>query len=217
MTLLESREVSLQKGHHSILKLISFSLNSGEILALTGRSGSGKTSLLRLLCRMEDPSSGDLFFEGTNLVSQDPLEVRRQIQWVFQTPVMVEKTVLEDLQLGRSFSKDKDATSAENAEAWMEKLHLAPALLKEDPKRLSVGEAQRIALARAILLQPKVLLLDEPTSALDQVSKEAIEETLRNCARQGISILLVTHDPRQMSELASRGLELSKGEIVRRW
>lgn len=217
MTLLEAHDLSLIKGQNKILNSISFSLSDGEICALTGRSGSGKTSLLKLLCRMEEPSTGKILLEGQPLTSRDSREIRRSIQWVFQTPVMVGKTVLEDLQLGQSFSEAVPTLEGESPEAWMEKMHLSPALLHEDPKRLSVGEAQRVALARAILLKPQILLLDEPTSALDQISKVAIEETLRDCAKQGIAILLVTHDIRQMSELASRGIEMSGGEIQRRW
>jgi putative ABC transport system ATP-binding protein len=122
------------------------------------------------------------------------------------------------LLLGQEFiPPPSDGQAADLAASWLEKMHLSPALLEEDPKRLSVGEAQRIALARAILLAPQVLLLDEPTSALDQISKEAIEKTLRDCAAQGIAIVLVTHDPRQMAELAAHGLELTQGEIKRRW
>ncbi|HKX13102.1 MAG TPA: ATP-binding cassette domain-containing protein, partial [bacterium] len=160
MALLQAQALSLTKGQVNILKSISFSLNAGEIFALTGRSGSGKTSLLKLLCRMEDPSSGEILLENQPLPSLDPREVRRRIQWVFQTPVMVGKTVEEDLQLGREFGNGPEA--ADSSETWMERVHLAPSLLQEDPKRLSVGEAQRVALARAILLQPQVLLLDEP-------------------------------------------------------
>jgi putative ABC transport system ATP-binding protein len=217
MALLQAADLSLKKGSANILTSISFSLNAGEIFALTGRSGSGKSSLLKLLCRMDEPSGGEIRLEGEPIVSLDPRQLRRRIQWVFQTPLMVGKTVSEDMWLGSRFGKDNPEADSIAAEKWMEKIHLSPALLQEDPKRLSVGEAQRVALVRSILLKPQVLLLDEPTSALDEISKQAIEETLREATREGTAIVLVTHDPRQMSEMAAHGLELAGGKIHRQW
>ena len=88
MALLQTHDLSFTRGQSKILKSINFSLEAGEILALTGRSGSGKTSLLKLLCRMEEPSSGEVRLDGQPLPSLNPLEIRRRIQWVFQTPVI---------------------------------------------------------------------------------------------------------------------------------
>lgn len=218
--LLAVEGLGLRKGDGYIVKNIGFSLGSREIFGVAGRSGSGKSTLLRLLCRLEEPTEGDASFEGENVLSIEPRRLRRAITLVFQTPTLLCDTVAEELSLGLSFSEDPHEAPKPNrawGEALLRRVHLEPDLLKENPKRLSVGEAQRVALARALAIQPKILLLDEPTSALDQASKEAIEATLKEAAAAGMSIILVSHDPRQLQALAPRGLELAKGEAIRSW
>ncbi len=218
--LLKVEGLGLHKGDGYVVKNIGFSLGSREIFGVAGRSGSGKSTLLRLLCRLEEPTEGDASFEGENVLSIEPRRLRRAITLVFQTPTLLCDTVAEELSLGLSFSENPHAAPKPNrawGESLLRRVHLDPDLLEENPKRLSVGEAQRIALARALAIQPKILLLDEPTSALDQASKEAIEATLKEATAAGMSIVLVSHDPRQLQALAPRGLELAKGEAIRSW
>lgn len=218
--LLKVEGLGLRKGDGYIVKNIGFSLGPREIFGVAGRSGSGKSTLLRLLCRLEEPTEGDASFEGEDVLSIEPRRLRRAITLVFQTPTLLCDTVAEELGLGLSFSEDPNATPKPNrawGETLLRRVHLESDLLEENPKRLSVGEAQRVALARALAIQPKILLLDEPTSALDQASKEAIEATLKEAAAAGMSIVLVSHDPRQLQALAPRGLELAKGEPIRSW
>jgi len=195
-------------------------LDSGEIFGISGHSGSGKSTLLRLLCRLEEPTEGEIDFEGKTQSSIPPQELRRKVTLVFQTPVLMGNTVAEDLVLGLGLSQPSSKPAIRDEE-WgketLRKVHLSPAFLSENPKKLSVGEAQRVALARAMAIKPRVLLLDEPTSALDLSSKQAIEATLKEAAASGMSIILVSHDPRQIQELAPRGLELSRGEMLRKW
>lgn len=218
--LLTVEGLGLRKGNGYIVKNIGFSLGHGEIFGIAGHSGSGKSTLLRLLCRLEEPSEGEANFEGENLLSIPPRSLRRAITLVFQTPTLLCPTVAEELRLGGSFGNDSE-TEPEPTREWsqtlLQRVHLDPSLLEENPKRLSVGEAQRVALARALAIQPKILLLDEPTSALDLASKQAIEETLIDSARMGMSIILVSHEPRQLQSMAPRGLELAKGEVKRNW
>jgi ABC-type sulfate/molybdate transport systems ATPase subunit len=128
--------------------------------------------------------------------------------------------VEDDIGLGLKILKRLPSDPEERsalAKQWLERVHLSPSLSAENPKKLSVGEAQRVALARAMAIHPKILLLDEPTSALDFASKEAIEETLKEAAQEGLGIALVSHDPRQLQVLAKRGMELAQGEIIRTW
>ncbi|MDL1872023.1 ATP-binding cassette domain-containing protein [Deltaproteobacteria bacterium PRO3] len=218
--LLQVEGLGLRKGDGYIVKNIGFSLRTGEIFGVAGRSGSGKSTLLRLLCRLEEPTEGDASFEGENVLSIAPRRLRRAITLVFQTPTLLCDTVAEELRLGLGFSENPDLGPKPGrvwGEALLRRVHLEADLLEEHPKRLSVGEAQRVALARALAIQPKILLLDEPTSALDQASKEAIEATLKEAAAAGMSMILVSHDPRQLQALAPRGLELAKGEAIRSW
>ncbi len=218
--LLKVAGLGLRKGDGYIVKNIGFSLGHGEIFGIAGHSGSGKSTLLRLLCRLEEPTEGDASFEGEDVLSLEPRRLRRAITLVFQTPTLLCPTVSEELRLGLGFAENADGApvrSREWGESILKRVHLEPHLLEENPKRLSVGEAQRVALARALAIQPKVLLLDEPTSALDQASKEAIEATLKDAAALGMSIVLVSHEARQLQALAPRGLELAKGEAIRTW
>ena len=216
--LLAVQGLGYKKGPAYLLKNIEFTLNRGEIFGLAGRSGSGKSTLLRLLCRLEEPSEGSLRFEDGDWFAVDPRRLRREVTLVFQTPTLLGPTLADDLQLGLRFGNGSDPIpTREWGESLLQRVHLPPGFLGKNPKDLSVGEAQRVALARALAIQPKVLLLDEPTSALDQESKQAIEATLQEAAQSGTSILLVSHDPRQLQSLAKRGLELAKGEMLRTW
>ena len=216
---LEAQSLSLQRNSTYLLKNISFSLKNGEIFAVTGPSGSGKSTLLHLLSRLQEPTAGEILFSGRPFREIETRSLRRQITLVFQTPVLLGPTVLDDLQLGLEFSPSLPPRIADRdwAKRVLKTAHLSGELLDENPKKLSVGEAQRVALARAMAIEPKVLLLDEPTSALDMASKQAIEESLKELSQRGLSIVLVTHDPRQMQDLTQHGIELNKGEISRSW
>jgi len=219
-TRLRTQRLGLLKDSRYILKNIGFSLESGEIFGIAGRSGSGKSSLLKLLCRLEEPSEGEVLLDDRSVSKMEPTSLRNQVTLVFQTPCLMGPKVEDDIGLGLKILKKLPADPEERstlAKQWLERVHLPPSLSAENPKKLSVGEAQRVALARAMAIHPKFLLLDEPTSALDSVSKEAIEDTLKEAAEQGMGIALVSHDTRQLQVLARRGLELAQGEIIRTW
>lgn len=160
---------------------------SDGLTAMVGPSGAGKTTLLRLLNRLEDPDRGTVLFDGTDVRDYDVLELRRRVQHVGQVPVTFPGTVADNL------SGDG---------AVLERVGLSVALAGRDADRLSVGEAQRVCLARALAMGPDVLALDEPTSALDQASKSGIEVLVRSLADEGLTVVMVTHEPRQAAELA---------------
>jgi putative ABC transport system ATP-binding protein len=160
---------------------------------LVGPSGAGKTTLLRLLNRLDDPDEGVVLFEGRDVRDCDVLELRRRVQSVGQVPVTFPGTVAENI--------GGDAT------ALLGRVGLDPSLANREADRLSVGEAQRMALARSLALSPDVLALDEPTSALDVANKRGIEELVRELASSGLTVVMVTHDPRQ-AELADNIIEV---------
>src|SRR3954469_888890 len=169
------------------------------LTAMVGQSGAGKSTLLRLLNRLDDPDAGTVFYDGKDVRDYDVLELRRRVQHVGQVPVTFPGTVAENLAM---------ANATADAGSLLERVRLATALLERQADVLSVGEAQRLSLARALACEPDSLLLDEPTSALDTASKGGIERLIRSLTDDGLTVLLVTHDPRQAAELADDVVDL---------
>jgi putative ABC transport system ATP-binding protein len=159
---------------------------------MVGPSGAGKTTLLRLLNRLDDPDGGEVLFDGRNVRTYDVIALRKRVQFVGQVPVTFPGTVAENLGAGADVA------------GLLERVGLDPALAARAADRLSVGEAQRMCLARSLALAPECLLLDEPTSALDAGSKGGIEALVRSLADDGLTVVMVTHDRRQAEELADR-------------
>jgi putative ABC transport system ATP-binding protein len=174
--------------------------------AVLGPSGSGKSSLLRLLCRLADPDEGEVRFEGRDVRELDPLELRRRACLVPQLPAPVEGTVADNVSLGpRMCGREADVSQA------LEHAGLDRSFAERRPERLSVGEQQRVMLARALALEPEVLLLDEPTAALDEGSRAGVERTLAELARaEDTSMVLVTHERGQAERLAGRVLTMEE-------
>ena len=163
---------------------------------MVGPSGVGKTTLLRLLNRLDDPDRGEVLLDGVDVRDYDVLALRRRVQYVGQVPVTFPGTVVDNLGPGNG------------AGALLGRVGLAPELAGREADRLSLGEAQRLCLARALGVGPEVLVLDEPTSALDAASKAGIELLVRSLADDGLTVVMVTHDSRQASELADHMLEV---------
>jgi putative ABC transport system ATP-binding protein len=163
------------------------------LTAIVGPSGAGKTTLLRLLNRLDDPDGGVVLFEGRNVRDYDVLELRRRVQSVGQVPVTFPGSVADNI--------------GPDTQALLRRVGLDAVLAMREADRLSVGEAQRMALARSLALRPDVLALDEPTSALDTASKAGIEGLIRQLADSGLTVVMVTHDPHQ-AQLADQVIEV---------
>jgi putative ABC transport system ATP-binding protein len=182
-----------------VLRGLTLAIEPGAT-AILGPSGSGKSTLLRLLNRLADPDEGVVRFHGHDLCELDPLELRRRAVLVPQLPAPVPGTVAENVRYGPALrGADVDPLRP------LELAGLAPSYAERDAGRLSVGEQQRVMLARALALDPEVLLLDEPTAALDERAKEGVERTL---AELPCSTVLVTHERAQADRLADRVVEL---------
>ena len=180
--LVEYRNVRVDGDDGPIVAGFSAAIPAGRLTVMVGPSGAGKTTLLRLLNRLDDPDAGAVHFAGRDVRDYDVLDLRRRVQVVGQVPVTFPGTV--------------SANVGGDAGPLLGRVGLNPALATREADRLSVGEAQRMCLARSLALEPEVLALDEPTSALDTASKAGIEELIVGLARSGLTVVMVTHDPR---------------------
>ena len=189
-----------------MLSGVSLAIPSGST-AVVGPSGAGKSTLLRLLNRLADPDEGVVRFHNTDVRELDPLELRRRVGLVPQLPAPVPGTVADNVCFGpRLHGEEVDP------ERPLRLAGLDPSFAERDASRLSVGEQQRVMLARALALEPEVLLLDEPTASLDEDAKAAVERALRGLG--GVSLVLVTHDAAQAERLAERTVRLRDGRVA---
>lgn len=188
---------SLQLLH---LKPLSLSVADGECVVLRGASGSGKSLILRSVADLE-VHHGDVFLDGKSAKEMSGPAWRRQVRFVAAEPGWWGETPIMHF------------ADADFAKAQATQLGLDPALLTRSIQHLSTGERQRFAFARALEDKPKVLLLDEPTGALDQVATGLVEEVIGNCLKEGVSVLMVSHDPDQAARLADRQYLLEDGAL----
>jgi putative ABC transport system ATP-binding protein len=195
----EYRQVRVDGDHGPIIEGFCAVVPAEGLTVMVGPSGSGKTTLLRLLNRLDDPDDGVVLFEGRDVRDYDVLELRRRVQSVGQVPVTFPGTVADNVRGGTT--------------ELLKRVGLDPRLASREADRLSVGEAQRMALARSLALSPDVLALDEPTSALDMSNKAGIERLVRELADSGLTVVMVSHDPRH-AQLADHVIEVRsrKGE-----
>ena len=208
--LFELDDVTYSRGGELVLRDVSARLPVGAS-CVAGPSGSGKSTLLRLLDRLADPDSGRVLYEGHDLRERDPLELRREVGLVPQLPALVDGTVADNVAYGPRL-----AGHSFDPHSCLKLAGLDAEFADRDPARLSVGEQQRVMLARALALEPRVLLLDEPTSALDEEARDAVEATLLDLrAKTSISIVLVTHDTEQAKRLADYVVRIDAGRVTK--
>jgi putative ABC transport system ATP-binding protein len=207
--LFELERVSASRGSDRVLREVSLTLPEGAS-CIAGPSGSGKSTLLRLLNRLAEPDSGGIAYRGRPLPSLDVLALRREVALVPQLPALLEGTVADNVHFGAQL-----AGREANVAALLDLAGLPVEFADRGADLLSVGEQQRVMLARALALEPRVLLLDEPTSALDERTRDRVEATLLDLRRRtGISLVLVTHDLAQAERLADRVLPIEDGRVA---
>jgi putative ABC transport system ATP-binding protein len=200
----------------AIIRDVSFAACSGEITAIVGPSGGGKSSLIRLINRLSEPTSGTVYLDGEDIAGLDPLLLRRRVAMVMQKPFMFEGTVLANLQRPFLYSQQPlPAADSLEVRHALEMARLAPDLIERDSRTLSLGQQQRVSLARALIAHPQVLLLDEPTSALDRPTADHLAATFHDiCRNQNLTVILVTHDLRLVGKIADQLIYLEDGRIL---
>lgn len=212
--MLKAQNISWQKNNKTILENISFVLHPGECLGLVGPNGSGKSSLLKILALLEPPTSGDIWFQGQPIPKKVSLDIRRRIAIVFQEALLLDTSVWENIAIGLKIRGFPKAEIKSRVTHWLEQFGIVH-LVKQPARSLSGGEAQRVSLARALVLEPDILFLDEPFSALDAPTKEALRTDLAQIFRTTkVTTVLVSHDFDDIQRLAQRTLLLIQGKIV---
>ncbi len=210
--LFELDAVTYSRGGRVVLSDVSARLPVGAS-CLAGPSGSGKSTILRLLNRLADPDQGRVLYAGEDVCERDPLALRREVCLVPQLPALIDGTVADNVAFGPRLA-GRELNGFDPGRA-LELAGLDPGFAERDSGQLSVGEQQRVMLARALALEPRVLLLDEPTSALDEGARDAVERTLHDLrARTSISIVLVTHDLEQARRLAVYVVRIDAGRVI---
>ena len=211
MKIFELDNLSLVSPEKIILEEISLSVEAGEHLTVTGPSGSGKSSLLKLLAALVSPSSGRIVYQGRDLEDLDPVTYRREVSYCFQQPVLFGQTVRDNMVF--PFEIRHLPFDQERVLAALARLNLGPEFLEKPIKELSGGEKQRVALVRNLLFEPKVLLLDEVSSGLDEKTKTLLRTFLTDLHQAGVTLIEVTHDQREI-EAAGRLLTIVEGRLA---
>ena len=203
-------DVGFVKDGRTILDGVSDHIHQGRATALVGPSGSGKTTLLRMLNRLEEPTSGSITFRGVDIRSLEVHELRRRVGLLGQHPVMLTAVVKDEVAFA------KPSLTVTEVHVLLERVGLAGFSLDRTTAELSGGEQQRLALARALAVEPEVLLLDEPTSALDQRAAEAVNAVVRSLVADGLSVVLVSHDLKFAAAITDDALVLEQGRLIDR-
>lgn len=199
-------------GGRTVVDVPALEIRRGEVLGIVGPSGAGKSTLLRLLNFLEVPTRGVLEYDGKQQAADVPLSVRRQVTTVFQHPMLLRRSVAANVRIGPRL-RDVDLSDS-LVDHWLERMGLL-GLAGAPARTLSAGEGQRLALARALIVDPTVLLLDEPTGSLDPYNVGLIEEIIQaDNAERHTTTILVTHDIFQARRLADRTALMIGGSIV---
>lgn len=212
--MLKAQNLCWYKNEKAILEHINLELHPGECLGLVGPNGSGKSSLLKILAFLEPPTSGEMWFQGQPIPKSVPLNIRRRIAIVFQDALLLNTSVWENIAIGLKIRSVPKPEIRKRVDYWLRQFGIAD-LAKQAARSLSGGEAQRVSLARALVLNPDVLFLDEPFSALDAPTKEALRTDLAEIFHSTqITTIIVSHDFEDIERLAQRALILIQGQIV---
>jgi len=215
--ILEVRHLSKTFGEHEVLRDIDFKTNYGDVICIIGASGSGKSTLLRCINMLETPTTGDIIHNNDNIMNKlnKVTSYRAKVGMVFQQfNLFSNMTVLENCMIGVTKVLKKDKKYAHDiASKYLEKVGMA-SYINAKPHQLSGGQKQRVAIARALAMEPEVLLFDEPTSALDPQMVGEVLAVMRQLAKEGMTMIIVTHEMAFARDVSTRTVFMENGVIV---
>ena len=214
--ILQVNHLSKAFGSHEVLRDIDFTVNKGDVTCIIGASGSGKSTLLRCVNLLETPTSGDILFHGKKINGKGvrASEDRSHVGMVFQSfNLFSNMTVLENCVVGQTKVLKKSRAEAEDcAMKYLEKVDMAP-YIHARPRQISGGQKQRVAIARALAMNPELLLFDEPTSALDPEMVGEVLAVMRDLAREGTTMIVVTHEMAFARDVSNHVVFMADGVI----
>ena len=217
MSIISLEHVNKSFGETKVLKDFSLAVSEGEFLTVIGRSGCGKTTMLKLINGLLMPESGEVIVEGKNLKDTDLIALRRSIGYVIQNKgLFPHMTVEKNITYVPVISgKKKKAENHELAVKLMGIVGLDPKMLSRYPAELSGGQQQRVGIARALAANPHILLMDEPFGALDEITRQTMQDEILKLQKElGLTIVFITHDIREAMKLGDRVLVMDVGEVV---
>jgi len=211
--IIEINNLLIQRNGRDALTINSLQIERGETLAIVGPNGAGKSTLLLALARLIKPVRGQMMFNGKSIPQMDDLEYRRKISFVFQDPLLMDMTVEKNIALGLNFrGTDKEETRT-RVDRWSKAMGVE-SLLGRRASQLSGGEAQRVSLARAFVLDPELLLMDEPFSAVDPPTRAQLLKDLSNLLSQDQrTTIFVTHNLKEAAQVGDRVAVIVNGEL----
>lgn len=215
--ILEVKHLSKSFGANAVLKDIDFVVHPGDVTSIIGSSGSGKSTLLRCINLLETPTSGDVVFHGDSVVDKkvNAAAYRAKVGMVFQSfNLFNNMSVLENCIIGQTKVLKRNKEEAkEKAMQYLTKVGMNP-YINAKPRQLSGGQKQRVAIARALAMEPEILLFDEPTSALDPQMVGEVLEVMRTLAKDGLTMIIVTHEMAFARDVAKHVIFMGDGVIV---
>ena len=214
--ILQVNHLSKAFGSNVVLRDIDFTENKGDVISIIGASGSGKSTLLRCINLLETPTSGEIMYQGKDVAGKgvNVAEFRSHVGMVFQSfNLFNNMTVLENCMVGqiRVLKKDKEE-ARKTAMYFLQKVGMAP-YINAKPRQISGGQKQRVAIARALAMNPEVLLFDEPTSALDPEMVGEVLQVMKSLAKEGMTMLVVTHEMAFARDVSNRVVYMKEGVI----
>ena len=214
--ILQVNHLSKSFGTHEVLKDIDFTVKKGDVTSIIGASGSGKSTLLRCINLLETPSSGEILYHGKNVVGRgvNQPEYRSHVGMVFQSfNLFNNMTVLENCMVGQiKVLKRGKEEAKKNALVYLDKVGMTP-YINAKPRQISGGQKQRVAIARALAMSPEMLLFDEPTSALDPEMVGEVLAVMQQLAREGMTMLVVTHEMAFARDVSNHVVYMANGVI----